>query len=568
MGLVYLKTVAFEINEDIMKIKKYSYLVSLLFLCLMNRAFSQPYFYTGGTDTTQFFRINLQNCVKDVFYSDRINPWGNITWDPTQHWIFIQTDNSYQESDEYYLYLAAVNATTTTIIHKFPDQIAHPLGTSPHTFYDGFVNNKAVYDGIVYNPSKNVFYVSWCLPYPDTLENWDDLSQYQRTAVYDASSFTVLDTLAVPPGWITSATTISDDGNFLYLEKWEGDKPIALGKYSLVTKQLILNRDLSTIITQGVQKDIHDNKKGKCLLFFAYPKPQPSDMKYGLYNIDTDTALIIPFPMPSHGSVSSNGKYILIEETPLKSDYLEVAKTSSDIFLHPGRISIFNGISGKLLQHIKIPPDGKVLVFDNYPGMIYCYFEKKNKSINIDLTKLVTIATINSQNILTGSGEFTLIVKGTNFTVDSKVSFTGDNRATTFIADTLLQATIRSGDVDASTTAYIAVKDGDATTDSLAMNIVSVPPQSLNPILDCITQQNDTTYTAWFGYENTNSTSITVPIGPQNKFTPTPNDRTQPTVFDPGRKDKIFSVVFNGKNLTWKLNGNEVVASKKSPKCN
>ena len=205
--------------------------------------------------------------------------------------------------------------------------------------------------------------------------------------------------------------------------------------------------------------------------------------------------------------------------------------------------------------------------------MLYYYYEKKQSSINIDLTKLATIGTISSQNILVGSGAFTLSVTGKNFTANSKVRLNGTNRATTFIADMLLQATIRAGDVDTATTVYIAIRDSIApsshvTTDSLALNVISLPQQSLQPILDCVTQTNDTTYTAWFGYENDDTTSIFVPVGPQNKFSPDPNDRNQPIVFTPGKQDKVFSVVFNGKNLTWKLNGNEIVASKKSPKCN
>ena len=59
-----------------------------------------------------------------------------------------------------------------------------------------------------------------------------------------------------------------------------------------------------------------------------------------------------------------------------------------NIFLHPGKISVFNGVTGQLIQKLKLPPEGKVLVFDNYPDMLYYYLPKEKRAINIDLSKL------------------------------------------------------------------------------------------------------------------------------------------------------------------------------------
>jgi len=541
----------------------------LMLVCcfsLFSQSFSQSYYYAGGKDTTKFWRVNLKNGSMEVFYSNAINPLGSVSWDPAQKWIFVRSDNSYKKlgDDEYCESITAINASNYLTVHTFPDQFPHPSGTTPNTFYTGAINGREAYDGIIYNSVKNVFYVTWNLPSPDSLVNWDELSPYQRTVICDASTFSVLDTLAVPPDWITSSSSVSDDGNYLYMEKWSPQKPLAIGKYSLISQQLQITRDLSSIVAPGTEKMLHDSKKGKYLLFYAYPQLQITNVKYALYNIDLDTSVVIPFPLLSHGSISSDGKYVIIEETPLRPDY----KSASDEYFHPGRISIFSGVSGRLLQHLQLPANGKLLVFDNYPDSIFYYLEKKHTSINIDLTKLVTIAAIVPQTILTGSGGGTLIVTGKNFTSASKVQLNGANRSTTILSDTMLQATIRPADVDTPITAYIAVHDDNATSDSLALSVISILPQTLYPFLDCVTKQNDTTYTAWFGYENTDSVSVSVPVGPQNKFTPSPNDRSQPIVFEPGKKDKMFGVIFDGKNLTWKLNGNEIVASKKSPQCN
>ena len=529
-----------------MKKWKYLFLILLTSVSGTFQAFAQSYYYNNSSEELPVWRLNLQSGTKSLFYSDSINPYSNVSWDPTQQWILIERDNSYIPhiaADDYYISTTVVNANTPSITHVFPDQYLHPLGTSPNSFFISRIESPlGAYDGIVYNSAKNVFYVTWFLPAPDSLKWWGDLSPYQRTAAYDASTFTFLDTVPVPPGWITGLSSVSDDGSYLYLEKWDGGGDVvAIGKYSLITKQLTISRNLSDVIVQGVQKSLEDSKKGKYLIGYCYPQPQLSDGKYALYDIDRDTAVVIPFSPVAHGSISSDGKFVIVEETPLRPDY----QTASDAFFHPGRISIFDGTSGTLLQKLKLPQNGKVLVFDNYPNMLYYYYEKKQSSINISLTKLATIGALGSKNILVGGGAFALSVTGKNFTANSKVELNGTNRATTFVSDTLLQATIRAGDVDTATTAYIAVKDSVApsshvTTDSLALNVISVPQQSLQPILDCVTQIDDTTYTAWFGYENDDTTSISVPVGPQSKFSPTPNDRTQPTVFAPGRKDKVL----------------------------
>src|SRR5262249_40905619 len=62
-------------------------------------------------------------------------------------------------------------------------------------------------------------------------------------------------------------------------------------------------------------------------------------------------------------------------------------------------------------------------------------------------------------------------------------------------------------------------------------------------------------YTARFGYSNLNTVSVTIPVGANNKFTPTPIDRGQTTVFLPGRQRFTFDVPFNGSNLVWSLKG-------------
>ena len=77
----------------------------------------------------------------------------------------------------------------------------------------------------------------------------------------------------------------------------------------------------------------------------------------------------------------------------------------------------------------------------------------------------------------------------------------------------------------------------------------------ISPVLECVTDNRDGTYTAHFGYNNTGS-EAEVPVGPDNAFSPSPQDRGQPSTFQSGRQVKVFSVDFNGGKLVWTLASN------------
>ena len=98
----------------------------------------------------------------------------------------------------------------------------------------------------------------------------------------------------------------------------------------------------------------------------------------------------------------------------------------------------------------------------------------------------------------------------------------------------------------------------------------------LRPILECVVRHSSGSYTAYFGFKNETSQSITVPPGASNSFSPVPQNRNQPTTFPRGRSpyypNAAFSVPFNGSSLTWTLRGpghhaRSVTARSSSPRC-
>jgi hypothetical protein len=91
----------------------------------------------------------------------------------------------------------------------------------------------------------------------------------------------------------------------------------------------------------------------------------------------------------------------------------------------------------------------------------------------------------------------------------------------------------------------------------------------ISPVLECVTNNGDGTYTASFGYYNRNSYSVAAPVGTDNKFYGAASqDQGQPTVYLPGRQVGVFNVNFNdGSTLVWILGKRTSTASSGSKSC-
>jgi len=73
------------------------------------------------------------------------------------------------------------------------------------------------------------------------------------------------------------------------------------------------------------------------------------------------------------------------------------------------------------------------------------------------------------------------------------------------------------------------------------------PPRSVVPILECVQDIGDNYFIAYFGYENENADTVTIPIGGNNSFfEPYGLDQGQPRLFEPGRQSNAFAVYYEG----------------------
>jgi secreted trypsin-like serine protease len=94
----------------------------------------------------------------------------------------------------------------------------------------------------------------------------------------------------------------------------------------------------------------------------------------------------------------------------------------------------------------------------------------------------------------------------------------------------------------------------------------------LHPRLECIDQAEDGTYTAYYGYESENGSSVEIPHGLRNVFF-ADRDGLRPEVFAPGDHPYAFSLDFERRDrLAWLLRpkagpSSLVLADRRSPTC-
>jgi hypothetical protein len=103
----------------------------------------------------------------------------------------------------------------------------------------------------------------------------------------------------------------------------------------------------------------------------------------------------------------------------------------------------------------------------------------------------------------------------------------------------------------------IKAKRNNSTCEAARSYTLTIPA-TVAPFLECVRRNQNGTWTAHFGYENSTGAAVTIPVGSNNYFTPGAQNRGQVTVFQPGRRSNAFSVTFNasGSNLgIWYLRG-------------
>ena len=142
---------------------------------------------------------------------------------------------------------------------------------------------------------------------------------------------------------------------------------------------------------------------------------------------------------------------------------------------------------------------------------------------------------------------------------------------------TLTQTTLAPGASTTATASY-TVKKSDlggplsntvtaAATDSQGKTVsatasatVLTTRAEIDPLVECVFDNGDGTFTAFFGYDNKNDYSLDIPVGKDNRFASPPDDQGQPTTFEPGHHESVLAVVSKASPLVWHLDVTDATA--------
>jgi uncharacterized repeat protein (TIGR01451 family) len=83
-------------------------------------------------------------------------------------------------------------------------------------------------------------------------------------------------------------------------------------------------------------------------------------------------------------------------------------------------------------------------------------------------------------------------------------------------------------------------------------------PYRIGVFVNCVSNQGST-YSATFGYENEDTETATIQVGADNRFSPAPENRGQPTTFRTGNAPEAFTVtdIPAGTRLTWSVTSDQ-----------
>jgi uncharacterized protein DUF11/prealbumin domain-containing protein len=158
--------------------------------------------------------------------------------------------------------------------------------------------------------------------------------------------------------------------------------------------------------------------------------------------------------------------------------------------------------------------------------------------------------------------------------VDTGQRTVGESAASgTDLANYDSQIVCDNGAQGTGTTLTVTVKKGQSITCTITNTRKAGPgpgpkPKPVRPIAECVAFDNGAPSVAYWGYKNDNDFPVELPVGNTNMFTPAPQDRGQPTVFEPGRLTGVFATSFGSAGtLVWKLDGGTATASSQSTHC-
>jgi hypothetical protein len=508
--------------------------ITILFLVISNlKVTAQPYYFYGELESSNYnniYRVNLSNGEKDLFLESVLNPL-NFTWDNYQKWFYL--------------------------FNRFGISIYQPENpTVIETIILDSIYDKGISSIVV--PTYNYLFLS-------TQKNSTDFIMYLwefNTSILNSQTLSEIKKISTS---INPSAFLSNDENYIYQTEMDSINEKYINRYAIEMDSIIDVKYLSEIKTNESLL-FEYGTKGKILFGFEEEIGNQETIKYFVYEIDSNNYYPeISFPHRSYGYLSPNAEYIILQQA-----LWDTTKPSRENF--NGEISVYKASTGELVKNFSLPPDGKILMFDSYPNDVFYLVNYETQPEVYNLTEVVLTSLIPSialRSISFGSPTSGVTVRATGefFTDSSFAYFNGNPKSTTIVSDTVLTFTLTGAEVSTLGNYPVWISNYESDSDTLYFSVVNTLPEPITPVLECVEDNGDETYTAYFGYDNGNSTGVYIPIANRNNFSPMPIDRGQPVVFEPGEQANVFSVIFDGRDLTWTLDESVVTANRESEPC-
>ncbi len=514
--------------------KKIYYLIQItvLFLVLFNiRVSAQPYYFFSeqiSSNYNNIYRVNLSTGEKDLFLSNVLNPL-DFTCDNYQEWFFLFNRFG----------ISIYNPESPAVIETVYPDSNYDIGISA-----------------IVTHSQNILYLSW----PKEETDYWVFAWVFNTSIFNSQTLSQIKKSSVS---IHPLSFLSSDENYIYQVDVDSVREKLITKYSIAMDSIIDVKYFSDIYnSESVYFDY--GYDGKVLLSYN-ELVQNNTPKYFVYDLENNNYYpSISFHYRSYGYLSPNAEYVILQKA-----LWDTTKPSGEDF--NGEISVYKTSTGELVKDFSLPPDGKILTFDSYPNDVYYVVNFETQPDIYNLTRPVLNSLSPSlgfpSGLLAWYDMVTATVTGELFTDSSVVYFNGQSKSTTYISDSVLTFPLLSFDTRTTGNYPVWVSNYGANSDTIYFSAVDTLPQPVTPVLNCVRDNGDKTFTAFFGYNNQNNAGVYITVGIENIFSPSPSYRGQPKVFLPGVHSYVFSVNFNGYDLTWTLNGTSVTANKKSTLC-
>ncbi len=316
-----------------------SFAVVIVQLSIVVIALGQPYYYKlipGEDPNARIDRFDLRTRTWGTFMSDfRLGL--EVTQDPGEQWVYLW----------YRGFVAIISSDTT---RWFPTAISNELL------------------GAVFSPLANRFYLTW--------QGDDDTTSV--SAAFDATTFSLIDTLREVEFFFTDG--VSSDG--LYVYGWRrNDSTDAeeVTKLSTATNTIVRRIPLSAIGPPTDAKGIEMMRRSIALLRYYYPERAMDGLHYQAVDVNSDSVFApISFPWRSEGYLSPNADYIILERVDLAADGEH----------RPGNVSIYESRTGRPRASLQLPPEGRILMFNNHPDTLYYYVPATNSVVYVDFGRL------------------------------------------------------------------------------------------------------------------------------------------------------------------------------------